>query len=169
MTTGDNDSSFDGSGKGPAMPLRLLYVQSHWLARKVAWWLMQDVPCIWTYAGNAAEALAKVGVSSSADGGSDAESGPEPGEQAARFDVVIVDHEQAEGSGLRIVRMLRDAGYKGPIIAITVDEVGDIEKTCYENLDTPLLLLLPDKAGMMKNAVAEAATEQAGRDDASKA
>lgn len=121
---------------GPtARPLRLLYVESHWLSGKVAWYLMQDVECVWIYADNVAQAVAQV-------------------TKSAPFDVIIIDHHQStEGSGLRVVRALREAGCKETILAIGVDDITGIEKQRYETFDVPFLLLTAANHTDLKTAV----------------
>ncbi|AHF93376.1 response regulator receiver [Opitutaceae bacterium TAV5] len=140
MKTGQGDKPVAGRACVPAAPLRLLHVESHWLSRKVLWWLMKDVPCGWTHAGSAGEAVA---LAVPQDGA------------AAPFDVIIVDHEQTEDdSGLRVVRALREAGHDGPVIAVTVDEITDIEKKRYADLAALLLFLSPGNVDALKTAVA---------------
>ncbi|EIP99287.1 hypothetical protein OpiT1DRAFT_03800 [Opitutaceae bacterium TAV1] len=129
-----------------ADPLRLLYVESHWLSRKTVWYLMQDVNCVWTYADNAAQAVALVTRTRAGS----------PGD-AAPFDVIIVDHHQtAEGSGLRAVRALREAGCTGTILAIGLDEITPVEKQRYEKFDVPFLVLAPENPADLKTAIREA-------------
>lgn len=123
-------------------PLRLLYVESHWLSRKVVWYLMQDVDCTWTYADNAAQAVALSEKSKA---------------ECTPFDVVIVDHDQtAEGSGLRVARTLRQAGCKDTILAIGLDEITPVEKQRYEKFDVPFLVLTPQNPADLKTTVREA-------------
>ncbi|RRJ94966.1 response regulator [Opitutaceae bacterium TAV4] len=123
-------------------PLRLLYVESHWLSRKTVWYLMQGVDCVWTYADNAAQAVALVVQSH---------------KKSTPFDVLIVDHHQtAEGSGLRVVRTLREAGCKDTILAIGLDEITPVEKQRYEKFDVPFLVLTPQNPADLKTAVREA-------------
>ncbi|AHF89899.1 response regulator receiver [Opitutaceae bacterium TAV5] len=132
-----------GAAHSRVSPLRLLYVESHWLSRKVAWYLMQDVDCVWTYADNAAQAVALAEKAK-------AESAP--------FDVVIVDHHQsAEGSGLRVVRALREAGWADTILAIGVEEITGIERQRYETFDVPFLFLTPENHADLKAFVRGAA------------
>ncbi|EIP99049.1 CheY-like receiver domain-containing protein [Opitutaceae bacterium TAV1] len=127
------------TGRGTP-PLRLLYVESHWLARKTVGYLMQDVECEWSYADDAAQAVALVG-----------KTGEPP------FGVIIVDHHQtAEGSGLRVVRALREAGYAGTILAVGVEEISGIERQRYEKFDVPFLVLTPENHIDLKTAVREA-------------
>ncbi|AHF90307.1 response regulator receiver [Opitutaceae bacterium TAV5] len=139
------------TGRGTP-PLRLLYVESHWLARKTVGYLMQEVECEWSYADDAAQAVAFV---------TRARMQPQPQPGAATdigpFDVIIVDHHQtAEGSGLRVVRALREAGCTGPILAIGLEEITPVEKQRYEKFDVPFLVLTPENHADLKAAVREA-------------
>jgi DNA-binding NarL/FixJ family response regulator len=133
----------NGPSAPTAHPLRLLYVESHWLSRRTVWYLMQDVECVWTYADNAAQAVALAEKSKA---------------ESALFDVVIVDHHQsAEGSGLRVVRALHEAGWTGTILAIGVDEITGIERQRYEKFDVPFLFLTPENHADLKTLVRGAA------------
>lgn len=110
-------------------PLRLLYVESHWLSRKVVWYLMQDVDCTWTYADNAAQAVALSEKSKA---------------ECTPFDVVIVDHDQtAEGSGLRVARTLRQAGCKDTILAIASMKSPPSKNSATKNSTCPSSCSLP--------------------------
>ncbi|MDR1283962.1 MAG: response regulator [Opitutaceae bacterium] len=128
------------SGHAPkTAPLRLLYVESHWLSRRTVWHLMQDVDCVWTYADNAAQAVSLVSKAGVAR---------EP------FDVIIVDHDQTQGgSGLCVVRALREAGCKDTIIAIGVDAISELERQRYATFEVSFLLLTPENHGDLKTAV----------------
>ncbi|OAM91046.1 response regulator [Termitidicoccus mucosus] len=136
------------SGHAPkTFPLRLLYVESHWLSRRTIWYLMQDVECVWIYADNAAQAVTLVEKSHA---------------QSAPFDVIVVDHHQTAGdSGLRVVRALREAGGKDMILAIGVEEISEIERQHYEKFDVPFLLLMPENHTDLKTAVLAAAGRSA--------
>lgn len=128
-----------------ATPLKLLYVQPYWLSRRTVWFLMQDVECAWTYADNAAQAVAQVKKATV---------------ESAPFDVVVVDHHQsAEGSGLRVVRALREAGWTNTIIAIGVEEITGIERQRYEKFEVPFLFLTPENHADLKTLVRRAAVE----------
>lgn len=143
-----------------ADPLRLLYVESHWLSRKTVWYLMQDVNCVWTYADNARQAVAIVAKERIRMG---AQAAPDAAPGKNSFDVIIVDHHQtAEGSGLRVVRALREAGYAGTILAIGLEEISEIEKQRYEAFDTPFLVLTPENHGGLKTAVHAVCGRDAG-------
>ncbi|EIP98967.1 hypothetical protein OpiT1DRAFT_03467, partial [Opitutaceae bacterium TAV1] len=65
-------------------------------------------------------------------------------------------HQTAEGSGLRVVRALREAGYAGTILAVGVEEISGIERQRYEKFDVPFLVLAPEHHIDLKTAVREA-------------
>lgn len=103
---------------------------------------MQDVGCTWTYADDAAQAVALAEKSK---------------EESVPFDVVIVDHHQpGEGSGLRVVRALHEAGWTGSILAIGVEEITGIERQRYKKFEVPFLFLTPANHAELKTLVRRA-------------
>jgi CheY-like chemotaxis protein len=46
------------------------------------------------------------------------------------YRLLVLDVQGAEMSGLQVVRMLRDAGHAGPIIAVTAQDAKDDRETC---------------------------------------
>lgn len=128
----ENESDKDAKLTPLSGPLRLIYVQPHWLPRKTIQYLLKGAPAEWCFADDERQALALMGKV--------------PGSH----DVVLVDHEQTEGSGLRVVRALRTTGYSGSMLAVTVDGLHPIECRRYEAFRVPVFLLLPGTIQTLK-------------------
>lgn len=104
-------------------PLRLLCVENRWFERKTLECLLEKEIGEWTFAENDQEALNA--LSNRPEG----------------FDLVIVDHEQAEGSGIYVVHLLRLAGYTGDVLVLTVNGILPLERIMYETFDVHVLQL----------------------------
>lgn len=92
----------------------VLYIEAEWTTCRLAQWIMQDVPAVWTYAssdGDACDLLKQM-----------------PGS----FDVVIVDHHPLKNADWPVVQSLRKTGYAGSIIVLAMCALPASERADYE-------------------------------------